>query len=663
LEEYTLDSASRTDSDLELDEHLNPQQQDVVKAGDGPVLVVAGAGTGKTHALTHRVAHLVDRGIPAKKILLLTFTNKAAQSMTDRVSGLLREDIDKLWSGTFHSIGNRILRREAERLGYSSDFSILDTEDAKTLMKQCIADADVGHLEKRFPKAKVLYQIQSLALNTATNFREHIQAEHPQFQSIADPLTDIVKLYRKRKRQMSLMDFDDLLTNWQELFEQNEQVRKAYASRFKHVLVDEYQDINHLQDNLVHLMASEHENLTVVGDDCQSIYGFRGADYKNILSFPDRYDDCQTYKLEINYRSTPEILELSNQSIHQNEDQFHKTLQSTKNSGPEPTLVKVDDADQQAAFICQRILELRDDGIDLSEMAVLYRAHYHAMELQLEMARRGIPFVMRSGLRFFEQAHIKDVLSYLKFIFNPRDELSFLRLAQQWRGIGSKRSDQIWQQLERQSDPLSVLDNPAVEKPLPEQATESWRKIRDILVELRDSRLDTSPGQLVDIILENGYREYAKQSFEKPENRIEDLEQFADYADGYDDLDHLLGEITLLTGMSGEEIMVGEEQEDEDHVCLSTIHRAKGLEWKAVFTLWLSDGYFPSNRASDPKEIEEERRLFYVATTRAEEELYLTQPQIRQSRGGRRSVIRESQFIRELRELPSENPFREWQVR
>ena len=663
MEEYTLDSASRTDSDLELDEHLNPQQQDVVKAGDGPVLVVAGAGTGKTHALTHRVAHLVDRGIPAKKILLLTFTNKAAQSMTDRVSGLLREDIDKLWSGTFHSIGNRILRREAERLGYSSDFSILDTEDAKTLMKQCIADADVGHLEKRFPKAKVLYQIQSLALNTATNFREHIQAEYPQFQSIADPLTDIVKLYRKRKRQMSLMDFDDLLTNWEELFEQNEQVRKAYASRFKHVLVDEYQDINHLQDNLVHLMASEHENLTVVGDDCQSIYGFRGADYKNILSFPDRYDDCQTYKLEINYRSTPEILELSNQSIHQNEDQFHKTLQSTKNSGPEPTLVKVDDADQQAAFICQRILELRDDGIDLSEMAVLYRAHYHAMELQLEMARRGIPFVMRSGLRFFEQAHIKDVLSYLKFIFNPRDELSFLRLAQQWRGIGSKRSDQIWQQLERQSDPLSVLDNPAVEKPLPEQATESWRKIRDILVELRDSRLDTSPGQLVDIILENGYREYAKQSFEKPENRIEDLEQFADYADSYDDLDHLLGEITLLTGMSGEEIMVGEEQEDEDHVCLSTIHRAKGLEWKAVFTLWLSDGYFPSNRASDPKEIEEERRLFYVATTRAEEELYLTQPQIRQSRGGRRSVIRESQFIRELRDLPSENPFREWQVR
>ncbi len=665
MKRYTLKKEQRSGSSvIDYDNDLNEQQRQVVTAGSGPMLVIAGAGSGKTHTLTYRVAHLVEKGVDPQNILLLTFTNKAARAMTERVCDLLNLNVSSLWSGTFHSIGNRILRREATKLGYREDYSILDSEDAGTLMRACLADANVGHLDRRFPKGRVLSRIYSYCVNTQQTVEAILAERYPYFEELAQPIRRVFRLYQTRKLEMSLMDFDDLLLNWKHLLENHDDVRDAYARKFEHVLVDEYQDTNHLQGEIVDLMASMHQNLMVVGDDCQSIYAFRGADYRNILEFPQRYATCREYKLETNYRSTPQILDMANASIRFNKNQFQKTLTSARQDGERPALIKLRNVDQQAEFVCQRILELADEGLSLDEVAVLYRSHHHSMELQVEMTRRGIPYVVRSGMRFFEQAHIKDVLSYLKFLYNPRDELSFLRLAGQWRGIGSKRSQDIWMYVQSQADPLDAITHKKLIDSLPKRANSSWKKASSLLATLRDKRMSGTPGELIETVLERAYSEYAQRTYEENvDNRIADLEQLANYADQYGDIDHFLGEISLLSGLSGQEILVGGDVPDE-YVTLSSIHQAKGLEWTTVFGLWLSDGQFPSSRAESDAEIEEERRLFYVMTTRAKDELYLCQPLMHYGRRGHRTILRESDFIEELRysnELDGE-PFEEWLV-
>jgi DNA helicase-2/ATP-dependent DNA helicase PcrA len=664
VKRYTLKKEAPSGSSvIDYDEDLNEQQREVVTAGAGPMLVIAGAGSGKTHTLTYRVAHLVERGVSPDSILLLTFTNKAARSMTDRVCDLLNLNVTSLWSGTFHSIGNRILRKEATKLGYQQDYSILDSEDSGTLMKACLSDANVGHLDRRFPKGRVLSRIYSYCVNTQESIEQVLETHYPYFSELAEPIRRILRLYQTRKLEMSLMDFDDLLMNWKLLLEDHEEVREYYSRKFEHVLVDEYQDTNHLQGEVIDLMASAHRNLMVVGDDCQSIYAFRGAEYRNILEFPDRYDACREYKLETNYRSTPQILTLANASIRNNKNQFQKTLKSARNDGPQPALVKLRNVEQQAEFVCQRMLELADEGLSLDEMAVLYRSHHHSMELQVEMTRRGIPYVVRSGVRFFEQAHIKDVLSYLKFLFNPRDELSFLRLAQQWRGIGSKRAQDIWMYAQSQTDPLDAVTHQKLINSLPKRAKSSWQQASTLVATLRQKRMKSRPSDLIEAVLDSSYTDYARRTYENVENRISDLEQLANYADHYDDIDLFLGEISLLSGISGQEILVGGDVPDE-YVTLSSIHQSKGLEWTAVFGLWLSDGQFPSSRAETDADIEEERRLFYVMTTRAKDELYLCQPLMHHGRRGRRTVLRESEFLEELRyadELDTE-PFEEWLV-
>jgi DNA helicase-2/ATP-dependent DNA helicase PcrA len=664
VKRYTLKKEARSGSSvIDYDEDLNEQQREVVTAGGGPMLVIAGAGSGKTHTLTYRVAHLVERGVSPQNILLLTFTNKAARSMTDRVCDLLDLNVTSLWSGTFHSIGNRILRKEATKLGYQQDYSILDSQDSATLMTACLSDANVGHLDRRFPKGRVLSRIYSYCVNTQQPIEEVLASHYPYFEELAEPIRRILRLYQTRKLEMSLMDFDDLLLNWKHLLVDHEEVRELYSRKFEHVLVDEYQDTNHLQGEVIDLMASAHNNLMVVGDDCQSIYAFRGADYRNILEFPERYDTCREYKLETNYRSTPQILELANASIRNNKNQFQKTLKSARNDGPRPALVKLRNVEQQAGFVCQRILELADEGLSLDSMAVLYRSHHHSMELQVEMTRRGIPYVVRSGVRFFEQAHIKDVLSYLKFLFNPRDELSFLRLAQQWRGIGSKRAQDIWMYTQSQADPLAAVTHEKLIDSLPKRAKSSWQQASALVATLRQKRMASRPSELIGSVLDSSYTDYARRTYENVENRISDLEQLANYADQYDDIDHFLGEISLLSGISGQEILVGGDVPDE-YVTLSSIHQSKGLEWTAVFGLWLSDGQFPSSRAETDEDIEEERRLFYVMATRAKDELYLCQPLMHHGRRGRRTVLRESEFIEELRysDQLDDEPFEEWLV-
>src|SRR4051812_41487089 len=425
---------------------LNEQQLAAVSAEPGPSLVIAGAGSGKTRTLTYRVAYLLEQGIPPDRILLLTFTNKAAKEMMRRVTELLGQEMGTLWGGTFHSIGNRILRQHANLLGYQRDFTIMDREDAKHLITTCVAESNIDVKATRFPKAEVLGDIFSLALNMQKPVAEILEQQYDYFTELAEQIADMEKRYAARKLATNAMDFDDLLVLWLKLLREHQDVREHYQRRFQFVMVDEYQDTNRLQSELIDLLAARNRNVMVVGDDAQSIYAWRGANFQNILKFGERYSGANVYKIETNYRSTPEILNVANAAITANIHQFAKHLTPARKSGTKPGLVTCEDAGQQAAFVAQRVLELRDEGVNLNNMAVLYRSHFHALELQLELTRRNIPFSITSGIRFFEQAHIKDVTAYLKLVTNPRDELAFKRLVQLLPGIGGKGADKIWKE-------------------------------------------------------------------------------------------------------------------------------------------------------------------------------------------------------------------------
>src|SRR5258706_11608218 len=423
---------------------LNPQQLAAVTAPPGPALVIAGAGSGKTRTLTYRVAYLLEQGIPAERILLLTFTNKAAGEMMRRISDLLGQELRSLWGGTFHSIGARILRTHADALGYQKDFTILDRDDAQDLIKACVTDAGIETKGTHFPKPQVLNEIFSLTANTHKTAEELVDGQFSYFSEFAVPIADLARRYTARKRATNAMDFDDLLALWLKLLQDNAELREHYQRRFQFILVDEYQDTNKLQSDLIDLLAAKHHNVTVVGDDAQSIYAWRGANFANILEFPKRYPGAKVFKIETNYRSTPEILNVANAAIAANVNQFAKELAPARKSGMKPALVACQDARQQAAFIAQRALELRDEGTSLNQVAVLYRSHFHALELQLELTRQQIPFSITSGIRFFEQAHIKDATAHLKFVANPRDEVSFKRLTLLLPGIGAKGADRLF---------------------------------------------------------------------------------------------------------------------------------------------------------------------------------------------------------------------------
>ena len=425
---------------IDYEAELNDAQRAAVTALPGPALVIAGAGSGKTRTLTYRVAYLLEQGVPADRILLLTFTNKAAKEMMGRVTDLIGQDMSELWGGTFHSIGHRVLRRHAETLGFNRSFTIQDREDAKGLVNACIAEAEIDVKATRFPKPDVVGDIGSLALNKQQSVREVIEERYPWFEPLAAQIEDVLTRYTARKQAQGLMDFDDLLVLWLKLLKEHEDVRELYQKRFQFVLVDEYQDTNQLQAELIDLLGERYKNVMVVGDDSQSIYSWRGANYENIIEFPKRYPKAQVYKIETNYRSTPEILQLANAAIAANTRQFAKELAASRGPGEKPVVAVCSAADEQAAFVAQRALELREEGIELNDMAVLYRSHFHALEMQLELTRRNIPFSITSGIRFFEQAHIKDVTSYLKWLANPRDEQAFKRLALMLPGVGGKLS-------------------------------------------------------------------------------------------------------------------------------------------------------------------------------------------------------------------------------
>jgi DNA helicase-2/ATP-dependent DNA helicase PcrA len=660
---YQLQAAAPPARALNYEGLLNAQQIAVVEAGDGPILVVAGAGSGKTRTLTWRVARLLNDGVSPESILLLTFTNKAAREMLRRVEEVCRVDTRRISGGTFHHVAHQLLREHGAELGYAKGYSILDREDARDVMSAAIADCGLAVGARRFPKADVLVDLVSMAVNTQTPLAEVLADRRAQFVPLQDDVLRVARRYAERKHELNAMDFDDLLLNWKILLAEREPVRKALAGRFRHVLVDEYQDTNRLQGDVVDLLAQDHRNLCVVGDDAQSIYAFRGAHFANILEFEKRYPEARRYELTVNYRSTPQILALANASIAHNVRQFEKELSSVRPDGTMPAAVPCRDVQQQAQFVAQRVLELRDEGIPLPEIAVLYRAHHHSMEIQFELARRGIPFVVRSGVRFFEAAHVKDVLAHLRFARNPGDELALKRCMKITPGIGTATAEGVWSAfLARRRRGQASVDEllaPEVASHVPPKGRGGFRRLVDVLRSLTRPPARDLPGECIEKVLDGGYEEYLRAEFLNADSRVEDIRQLAEYARGYEDTDAFLAEIALLSELTAETVSEGGEPDEK--MVLSSVHQAKGLEWRAVFVVWLADGRFPSAQAlKDRDGEEEERRLFYVACTRAKDDLYLAFPIVAAPRDRERVVMKASRF---LEELPAEPELMErWQL-
>jgi DNA helicase-2/ATP-dependent DNA helicase PcrA len=692
--EYTLQRAPHaTGINIDYAAELNEQQLAAVTATPGPLLVIAGAGSGKTRTLTYRVAYLLENGIDPRNILLLTFTNKAARQMLDRVANLLPVDASGLWGGTFHSIGNRMLRRHGSALGYSSGFTIMDREDQKDLIDTVVAAAGINPKEIRFPKGDVLAEIFSFVINTETPIDALLAEKFPYFLPLLEQIKDVHARYEKKKKSTNSMDFDDLLEKTLRMLKEHEHIADFYRRQFQFILVDEYQDTNKIQADFIDTLAAKHRNVMVVGDDAQSIYSWRGANFKNILAFPERYPDAQVFKIELNYRSVPEILHVANAAIAANVKQFRKELAATRTSNAfRPAVVGLNDGSEQARFIAQRILELRDEGVALDDIAVLYRAHYHAIELQLELSRRGIPYVITSGVRFFEQAHVKDVTSFVRFVANPRDEVAFKRMVKLLPGIGNKSADNHWRAWETSLGESAAVEletaRPRAEEsddaartggapagrpeggpspmfgallraiPVGAKSKKSWEQLAHTLDEIAPGGQPNPPSEMITSIVEAIYDDYAKANFTNYELRREDLNQLAAFARQFKDVNEFLSQLALISNIDAEPTL--DQSTDTEAVNLSSVHQAKGLEYHTVFVIWLTDGMFPSTRSLETRDaIEEERRLFYVAITRARDELYLTFPHMRLSGGFGDVFQRPSRF---LKEIPTQL-IEDWQIR
>ena len=634
---------------IDYAKELNEQQAAAVTAEAGPILVIAGAGSGKTRTLTYRVAWLLEHGFPPDRCLLLTFTNKAAREMLHRVGTLAPLDASKIWGGTFHSVANRILRRHAAMLGYQSNYAILDREDSKDLINACIPAAGIDVKEKRFPKGDVLIEVFSLSVNTERPVRQIVEKQYSYFEGELDSITNVQRLYTERKKQANAMDYDDLLFNLLRLLREHPEIAEVYGRQFLSILVDEYQDTNRIQSDIVDRLAAGHQNVMVVGDDAQCIYSWRGANFQNIMEFPKRYPKARIFKIEHNYRSTPQILGLANESIASNIRQFKKILQATRKNGLKPQVIPLLNASEQAVFVAEQMLELRDQDVPLNNIAVLYRSHFHSMELQMELTRRNIPFAITSGLRFFEQAHIKDVAAYLKLATNPKDELAFKRAVLRMPKIGGVTAGKLWDKLKMEGGFFFPFAS-AVLSLVPKPAQKEWRQLIETIKQLREKEIINKPGAMIRLVLKAGYEDYLKTKFENAVARREDLEQLALYAARFDRTENFLAEMALMTNVESEDGRFDAET-DREMTRLSTVHQAKGQEFAVVFVIWLADGAFPNSRALEDPEgegEEEERRLFYVAVTRAKDELYLLYPQLKLTGGYGDALQKPSRFLGEI---------------
>jgi DNA helicase-2/ATP-dependent DNA helicase PcrA len=633
-----------------FERELNPDQLAAATAPDGYNLILAGPGSGKTRVITYRVAYLIATGILAESILLATFTRRAAREMIDRLEHLVGPSAARVWAGTYHHLGNRILRRSAKTLGFEPNFSILDGEDQRDLIRLAMADTKAFETGTMAPQPAFVQAVLSYAFNVSKPLPEVIAARWPSLRPWQSAIAATSQAYAKRKQSTNSLDYDDLLGQWARLLAEFPDQLEAQGRQFRHILVDEMQDTNRIQAQIVESIARAGAgNLTAVGDDAQSIYRFRGADDANILEFPQRNPGARVYRLDTNYRSTPQIVAFTSDSIRHNARGFPKSLVSARSNGPLPLVVSTADAVEEAALIASQVLEARDQGVALKDMAVLYRNHYDSVLLQGELVERGIPYAIRSGLRLFEQAHVKDVVAHLRIFANPRDEPAWRRLLLLLPGIGQVRAGQIWDRIAGAADPLAALHTRETMAVVPPKARGPYAAFVADLDRVQAANPAQHPAQAIEAILAGGYRESVKSRYDNADNRLADLEQLAVLAGRYDDLEKLLADVSLAFEVYGQDSLAADTDPDE-RLILSTIHQAKGLEWSRVFVLRLNEETFPSARSLEEEGGEdEERRVFYVAITRARDELTLTYPLL-QPRPGRSGslLMRPSRFLSEL---------------
>jgi DNA helicase-2/ATP-dependent DNA helicase PcrA len=635
---------------IDFKAELNDEQYAAVTAPPGPSLVLAGAGSGKTRTLTYRVAYLLHQGVQPYEILLLTFTNKASREMLERVEDLTGIARRHLWGGTFHSIAQRILRVHGELVGLKRHYTILDEGEAETILKNVIQDIDPKFIKsKNYPKPKVVANLISYARNTCRPPREEADDRYPFLDGMADKIDQFYKGYQRAKLEQQVVDYDDLLEYFLRLLREQPEIRQQYEDRFKHILVDEFQDTNRLQSDIVDQLAGHHQ-VMAVGDDAQCIYTWRGADFDNIMRFEERHPGAEIHKIETNYRSSPEILNFANAVLSAQPAGlgFSKELRAIKPSHERPYFVPVMDTRGQARFIIERIEGLVDEGRDLSDIAILYRAHYQAMDLQMELSRLNIDYQITSGVRFFEQAHIKDFTAQLRFASNPADVSAFVRFTTLLPKVGPKTAERIHAFTRARAEKLEknfcdVLTSEEVLKKVPNDAKEEWPSLAETLRELAAALTKKSPEELVQLALDGWYSSYIREIYPNWTDRADDLQSLISFASRYETMEELLAQLVLLASESNER----SPEEQQNCLRLTTIHQAKGLEFPVVFVIGLADGTFPLKRTIDDGNLEEERRLFYVAVTRAEEELYLSYPMLNQQ-GNQVMRLNPSRFIQEV---------------
>ncbi|WP_404423060.1 ATP-dependent helicase [Nibricoccus sp. IMCC34717] len=633
---------------------LNDEQFAAVTAAPGPVLVLAGAGSGKTRTLTYRVAWLLEQGVRPGEILLLTFTNKAAKEMLHRVNDLTGVEPSRFWGGTFHSIGNRTLRMHGEAIGLPRSFTILDSDESETLLKQAVEAEDKQFFkDKMNPRPGPLFGILSLARNTQETLIKTVEDYFPQHKEIVHMLPTFAKAYALKKREQKVCDYDDLLEHWLTLLQDHADVREYFARRFRHVLVDEYQDTNTLQAKIVDLIA-QHHRIMAVGDDAQCIYSWRGANFENIMSFPERHPDTRICRIETNYRSTPQILALANGVLlaQPKGRHFDKELRASRANSQKPFVVQCMDDREQAEFIVKRVRSLiEDDGVSAREIAVLYRSHFLALEVQLALSRAGIAYTITSGVKFFERQHIKDLVSLIRFVYNPSDQSAWQRIAMLLPKIGEKGAIKIYEAAAdharlMQRNLIDALDTDDVQTKVAKDAKEDWGSFCASLVEVAETMREGRPHEAVDMAINGWYGDYLRGAFIDYVERLDELNALVGFAQRFDDMSEMLAQIVLLNGETAEK----EVDPEAESLKLTTVHQSKGLEYDVVFMIGLADGQFPGRRAIEDGDVEEERRLFYVAVTRAKNELYLCYPRVASRAGPGGMLLTPSRFIGELDE-------------
>ncbi len=664
---------------IDFRQELNDDQYAAVTAEPGPALVLAGAGSGKTRTLTYRVAYLLHQGLRPWQILLLTFTNKAAKEMLKRVQELTGDSFQGGWGGTFHSVAARILRLHGDKIGFRRDYTILDADDAEKLFESVIKEEDPKFFKsKETPKSGVIFDCISFSRNTCRPLADVIQERIPWLEDLCDRLEHFTSLYQKTKSEQQVMDYDDLLEYWLRLLREHEDVRTRFQEQFQHILVDEYQDTNQLQSEIVDTLGHRHQ-IMAVGDDAQCIYTWRGANFENIASFATRHPGTRIFKIEVNYRSTPEILALANRILIAQPagSGFHKTLRAVRNSDCLPFVIPCLDSLQQANIVSRRIVALLEEGVPAQEIAVLYRAHYQSLDLQLELTKRGVVFVITSGAKFFDLAHIKDLIAQLRFLVNPLDFSAFARFCTLLPKIGEKAAARLHELAQKiaQRDHLSLpaaLSQDDLVGKVPEAARETWEQLALTLAQadlaihpvspaknsLADADLFTlaaqqqnaeiqprSPREIVTMLIQGWYGHYLRNAYKDWEERHDDLDGLVSFAGRYEEMQDFLAQVSLLNGETNNH----STEDAANAVRLTTIHQAKGLEYRVVFLIGLAEGMFPLRRAIDSGDIDEERRLFYVGVTRARDELYLCYPKVAIIYGG----VQQQGASRFLLELPT----------